>query len=106
MNQRLTGLNVTKAITDFVQYKSAEGLAPVTVSGYERDLKLWIEYMGDMDVANVEMTQILAYLNYLSTDYVPHRITGNNSKSSLPKRCTTCISVRLRFSPGRAKNST
>ena len=42
MNQRPTGLNVTKAITGFLQYKSAEGLSPVTVSAYERDLKLWI----------------------------------------------------------------
>ena len=51
MNQRPTGLNVTKAITGFLQYKSAEGLSPVTVSGYDRDLELWIEYQGDMDVA-------------------------------------------------------
>ena len=31
MNQRPTGLNVTKAITGFLQYKSAEGLSPVTL---------------------------------------------------------------------------
>ena len=46
MNQRPTGLNVTKAITGFLQYKSAEGLSPVTVTGYDHDLKLWIEYQG------------------------------------------------------------
>jgi hypothetical protein len=85
MNQRPTGLNVTKAITGFLQYKSAEGLSPVTVSGYDRDLKLWIEYQGDMDVAAVETTHILAYLNYLRTDYVPRRITGNNDKKLSPK---------------------
>ena len=85
MNQRPTGLNVTKAITGFLQYKSADGLSPVTVSGYERDLKLWIEYLGDMDVGKVETTHILAYLNYLCTDYVPRRITGNNDKKLSPK---------------------
>jgi hypothetical protein len=37
MNQRPTGLHVTKAITGFLQYKSAEGLSPVTISGYDRD---------------------------------------------------------------------
>ncbi len=37
MNQRPQGLNVQKAITGFLQYKSAEGLAPVTVVG------IWIE---------------------------------------------------------------
>ena len=59
MNQRATGLNVTKAITGFLQYKSAEGLSPVTVTGYDHDLKLWIEYQGDMVVAEVETTHIL-----------------------------------------------
>jgi integrase/recombinase XerD len=78
MNQRPTGLNVTKAITGFLQYKSAEGLSPVTVTGYGHDLKLWIEYQGDMDVAQVETVRILAYLNHLRTDSFPRRITGNN----------------------------
>lgn len=85
MNQRPTGLSATKAITGFLQYKSAEGLAPVTVSGYERDLNLWIEYQGDMNVAKVETHHILSYLNYLRTDYVPRRITGNNSRKLAPK---------------------
>ena len=84
MNQRPTGLNVTKAITGFLQYKSAEGLSPVTVSGYERDLKLWIEYQGDMDVAEVETTHILAYLNYLRTDYVPCEMNYSTARSFTP----------------------
>jgi hypothetical protein len=46
MNQRPQGLKVEKAMAGFLQYKSAEGLAPVTVTGYERDLKLWIEYIA------------------------------------------------------------
>ena len=85
MNQRPTGLKVTKAITGFLQYKSAEGLAPVTVSGYERDLKLWIEYQGDVNVGNVQSGNILSFLNYLRTDYVPRRITGNNTRKLAPK---------------------
>jgi site-specific recombinase XerD len=54
-------LECHKSITGFLQYKSAEGLAPVTVSGYERDLNLWIEYQGDMNVAKVETHHILSY---------------------------------------------
>jgi site-specific recombinase XerD len=38
-----------------------------------------------MDVSAVETTHILAYLNYLRTDYVPRRITGNNDKKLSPK---------------------
>lgn len=93
MNQRPTGLNVTKATTSFLQYRSAEGLSPVTVTGYDHDLKLWIEYQGDMDVAQVQTTHILAYLNYLRTDYVPRRITGNNARSFLQKLFATYISA-------------
>ena len=85
MNQRPQGLSATKAITGFLQYKSAKGLASVTVSGYERDLNLWIEYKGDMNVAKVETHHILSHLNCLRTDYVPRRITGNNSKKLAPK---------------------
>jgi len=85
MNQRPQGLKVQKALTGFLHYKSAEGLAPVTVSGYERDLKLWIEYQGDMNISKVQSADILSFLNYLRTDYVPRRITGNNSKKLAPK---------------------
>jgi len=101
MNQRPTGLSLSKATVGFLQYKGAEGLSPVTVSGYDHDLKLWIEYQGDVDVAHVQTTHILAYLNYLRTDYVPRRITAITTGSFLQKLFTTCISVWLRFHLGK-----
>ena len=85
MNQRPQGLKVEKALAGFLQYKSAEGLAPVTVSGYEHDLKLWIEYQGDLDVLKISSQQILSFLNYLRTEYVPRRIAGDNSRKLAPK---------------------
>jgi site-specific recombinase XerD len=69
MNQRSTGLNFSKAIIGFLRYKSAEGLAPVTVTGYERDLKLLIEYHGDLNVFEINSQHILSFLNYMRTDY-------------------------------------
>lgn len=68
MKQRPTDLSLSKATVGFLQYKSAEGLSPITVSGYDHNLKLWIEYQGDVDVAAVQTTHILAYLNFLRTD--------------------------------------
>ena len=44
MNQRPTG---------FLPYKSAEGLSPVTVTGYDHDLKLWIEYQGIINTVRI-----------------------------------------------------
>lgn len=105
MDQRPTGLSVTKAITGFLQYKSAEGLAPVTVSGYERDLKLWIEYQGDMGVARVETRHILSYLNYLLPTMCRAESRVIIPKSFLQKPSTTCTSACARFLPGRAGSS-
>jgi integrase/recombinase XerD len=84
-NQRPQGLQADKAITGFLQYKSAEGLAPVTVDGYERDLKLWLEYQGELDIGKITSKHILSFLNYLRTKYVPRRITGDNSRKLAPK---------------------
>jgi hypothetical protein len=35
MNRRPQGLEASKAVVGFLQYKGAEGLAPITVSGYD-----------------------------------------------------------------------
>lgn len=85
MNRRSTGWYFSTAIKGFLQYKSAEGLAPVTVSGYERDLKLFIEYVGDLEIHKITSQQVISLLNYLRTDYVPRRIAGDNSKKLTPK---------------------
>jgi len=69
----------------FLQYKSAEGLAPATMIGYEHDLNLWIGYQGDMDVGEIHSQHIVAFLSYLRTDYVPRRIAGDNSRKLTPK---------------------
>ncbi len=81
MNQRSTGLSASKALTGFLHYKTAEGLAPVTVVGYARDLKLWIEYQGDIDIGEIHSQHIVAFLSYLRTDYVPRRIAGDKSRN-------------------------
>ncbi len=85
MNRRPSGLSVAKALSGFLQYKSAEGLAPTTLVGYEHDVKSWIEYVGDMDVAEVHSGHILSFLSYLRTDYIPHRLAGDNSRKLTPK---------------------
>ncbi len=80
MDHKPQGLEASKAVVGFLQYKGAEGLAPITVSGFDRDLKLWIDHMGDIDVVKITLQHILSYLNYIRTDYIPRRIAGDNSK--------------------------
>jgi hypothetical protein len=80
MNCKPQGLVISKAMVGFLQYKGAEGLAPVTVAGYERDLELWIENMGDIDVLKITPQHVLSFMNFVRMDYKPRRIAGDNSK--------------------------
>ncbi len=78
MKRRPQGsLVLSKAVTGFLQYKAAEGLSPNTLQSYERDLKLWQIYAGDILVEDISTKLIQAYLVWLRTDYKPRRITGN-----------------------------
>jgi len=74
MNHRPRVLYSTSALKGFLQYKLAEGLSPATVFNYERDLKLWLEHMGDKDIGKITPANLLEFLNYLRTEYVPRRI--------------------------------
>ena len=44
MNQRSSGLQLSKALVGFLQYKTAEGLSPNTLCNYEHHLKVWLDY--------------------------------------------------------------
>ena len=46
MNRRSSGLQLSKALVGFLQYKAAEGLSPNTLCSYEHHLKVWLEYAG------------------------------------------------------------
>jgi integrase/recombinase XerD len=78
MNRRPTGsLSLAKAITGFLQYKAAEGLSPNTLQSYQRDLKLWLEYAGDIPLQKITTALLQEYFVWLRTDYQPRRITRN-----------------------------
>src|SRR5512138_3123580 len=54
-------------------------------TGYELDLRLWIEYQGDTDIKQIRSQHIVAFLTYLRTDYVPRRLAGDNSQKLSPE---------------------
>jgi integrase/recombinase XerD len=70
-------LSLAKAITGFLQYKAAEGLSPNTLQSYQRDLKLWLEYAGDIPLQQNTTALLQQYFVWLRTDYQPRRITRN-----------------------------
>ncbi len=74
MNRRpLNSLPLGKAITGFVNYKTAEGLSDRSVDSYKRILEHWAEFAGNKNVAQFTDHDINSYLVYMRTEYVPSR---------------------------------
>ena len=74
MNRRpLNSLPLQKAITGFVNYKTAEGLSDRSVDSYRRILEHWAEFAGNKHVAQFTDHDINSYLVYMRTEYVPSR---------------------------------
>jgi len=77
MNRRTSSTQlVERAIQGFLFYKSAEGLTDRTLDSYKRTLSQWADYTGTVKITQVVSRDILAYLTYLRTEYVPHRFSG------------------------------
>lgn len=90
MNHRPQGLEASKAIVGFLQYKGAEGLVPITFAGYERDLKFWLEHMGTLMLSK-KITTYTVLLNYMRTDYGLGALPAIIPKNFLPKLYITSI---------------
>ena len=79
-NERNNSLPVSKAISGFIQYKSAEGLSPRTLVSYEHHLNLLLEFLGDRNLTQVTTQDLREFLNFMRNEYTPRRITGNNDR--------------------------
>lgn len=83
MKRRTSGsLLLSKAIEGFLQYKAAEGLSPNTITSYDHDLKLWLEFTTDQPVHWIKTQTLNDYFIWLRTKYEPRRITGNHKPIS------------------------
>jgi len=78
MNRRSPGLLLSKAVTGFQYYKTAEGLSPTTLDSYRRILDKWVAHVGDIEVDQVTTQDLRAYLAWLRTDYKPCRLAGGD----------------------------
>ena len=77
MNHSTSGPKpVSKAISGFFYFKSAEGLAERTLDSYERTLQQWVDYIGEVNVTKITSQDISTYLNWLRTEYTPKRFSG------------------------------
>lgn len=82
MNCRSSGLLTAKALHGFLQAKTAEGLSPNTLVGYECILNLWLKHAGDRDVAHFTSQDLRNHLAWFRSGYTPHRFNGNTAPLS------------------------
>jgi len=77
MNRRSPGfLLVSQAGEGFLQYKTAEGLSPRTISRYRDFLRIWLKHAGDVPLNQITTDSLRTFLIWLRTEYQPYRITG------------------------------
>jgi integrase/recombinase XerD len=72
MNRNPSGLLFSLCIDGFVKYKTAESLSQRTVDSYEWILHQWLDRMGDKPVGTISSADVLDYMAFLRTDYIPH----------------------------------
>lgn len=73
----LSSMLLEKAITGFLNSKTAQGLSDRSVDSYKRILEQWAKYAGNKDVSQLTDREINAYLVFMRTEYVPRRFGGD-----------------------------
>jgi len=69
---------LTKAVEGFLFDKQA-GYSPSTVHGYKVLFRHLIDFLGDKELAEITHDDLLRFIVYLQTDYVPSRIGPDKS---------------------------
>ena len=76
---------VSKAISGFLYFKSAEGLADRTFDSYKRTLQRWVDYEGDINVTKITSQNVNAYLNWLRTEFYKSLYWGMIREKACPQ---------------------
>lgn len=98
MNRRPSvSMNLAKAISGFLQYKTAEGLSPNTLTNYQHDLKLLQEFAQDSVLSKIQSQQIREFFVWLRDEYKPHRFNGSTQPLSAKTIHNAYISLSAFF---------
>jgi integrase/recombinase XerD len=72
--------SLSQAIVGFKIAKIAEGYSPGTLSSYESRLNNLARFLGDINVVDIESTNLKEFMYFLRTDYKPQRPNGDCSQ--------------------------
>lgn len=82
MNRRPSGTKLSRAISGFQQFKTAEALSPNTLISYECALHLWFSHVGDVDLKEITTSDVLAYRAWRRVEYKPRRLSDREGPLS------------------------
>ena len=105
MNRNPSGsLVLSKALVGYLYFKTAEELSDRSLESYERILKKWIQYCGDVEIVTITNNDIVGNLRWLRTDYVPQRF-GGDKRALSPKTLRNIWIALYSFFAGQVRNS-
>jgi integrase/recombinase XerD len=82
MNRGPLGLKLSRSLSGFLQYKTAESLSPNTLKTYDYYVKVWIAHSGDKELDQFTTADVREFLAWLRTEYKPTRFNGNETPLS------------------------
>jgi integrase/recombinase XerD len=75
-------MKLLQALDGFLLSKRIEGLSPRTLEGYERQIQLLAEFVGNPPIQEITTNDLRRFFDYLRHDYTPQRLTGNTEPLS------------------------
>jgi len=76
-------MQLSKALQGYRISSLAEGFSQLTIRTYLSALNTLIDYIGDKEIEQITSDELLGFMSYLVTDYVPKRLNNPNNKTQL-----------------------
>lgn len=88
-------MKLLQALDGFLLDKRIEGLSPRPLEGYERQIQLLADFLGNPRAEDITVDDLRRFFDYLRNEYTPHRRVGKKGEEpcGLPRQCRAQGSV-------------
>ena len=90
-------MKISKALEGFRIDRLATGYSPATIKTYLSCLRLFSEYLGEIELDEISKDHLIDFFYYLRTEYQPRRFSGSTSPLSPASLDNYWISLRSFF---------
>ncbi|MBN1667012.1 MAG: tyrosine-type recombinase/integrase [Anaerolineales bacterium] len=75
-------MKLSQATQIYLTSRIASGYSDKTLAYYRSYLNRWVRHLGDPELESVTHADLVAFMAWLRTEYVPHRLNGDSSPLS------------------------